>query len=62
MNLILECSQLNPEKDTILYINPGFAPNMLQAKINNIKAEAFDIYEFRADKLRPKLEEYMTPA
>lgn len=60
MNIILECSQLNPEKDTILYINPGFAPNMLQAKINNIKSDAFDIYEFRAEKLRPKLEEYMS--
>lgn len=33
MNLILECSQLDPKKDTILYINPGFAPNMLQAKV-----------------------------
>ncbi len=60
MNLILECSQLNPEKDTILYINPGFAPNMLQAKVQGIKTESFDIYEFRADKLRPKLEEYMS--
>lgn len=60
MNLILECSQLNPEKDTILYINPGFSPNMLQAKIQGIKREAFDIYEFRAEKLRGKLEEYMS--
>ncbi len=60
MNLILECSQLNPEKDTILYINPGFAPNMLQAKVQGIKTESFDIYEFRADKLRAKLEQYMS--
>ncbi|MBR2136098.1 MAG: pyridoxal phosphate-dependent aminotransferase [Bacteroidales bacterium] len=60
MNLILECSQLDPKKDTILYINPGFAPNMLQAKVQGIKTEAFDIYDYRAEKLRGKLEEYMS--
>ncbi|MBQ2491147.1 MAG: pyridoxal phosphate-dependent aminotransferase, partial [Muribaculaceae bacterium] len=27
-NLILECSQLDENKDTILFINPGFPPQM----------------------------------
>ena len=60
MNLILECSQLNPQKDTILFINPGFPPNMMQAKVLGIKTESFDIYNFRADKLKGKLEEYLS--
>ena len=59
-NLILECSQMQDGKDTILYINPGFAPHMLQAKIAGAKIEAFDIYDFRADKLHDKLESYMS--
>ena len=58
--LILECSQMQPGKDTILYINPGFAPHMLQAKIAGAGIEAFDIYNFREDKLREKLESYMS--
>lgn len=59
-NLILECSQLDPKKDTILFINPGFPPNMGQAKVLGIRSESFDIYNYRADKLRPKLEEYLS--
>jgi aspartate/methionine/tyrosine aminotransferase len=58
MNLMLECSQLDPKKDTILYVNPGFAPHVMQAQVQGIKHEQFDIYEFRGAKLRDKLEEY----
>ncbi|MBR1882168.1 MAG: pyridoxal phosphate-dependent aminotransferase [Muribaculaceae bacterium] len=58
-NLILECSQLNPDKDTILYINPGFAPHMLQAKVFGAQVASFDILDYRAEKLGPKLEEFM---
>ncbi|MBR6249543.1 MAG: pyridoxal phosphate-dependent aminotransferase [Muribaculaceae bacterium] len=58
-NLMMECSQLTPGKDTILYINPGFAPHTLQAKVMGVKRAMFDIYHFRGEKLRAKLEEYM---
>ena len=58
MNLMLECSQLDPAKDTILYVNPGFAPHVMQAQVQGIKHEQFDIYEYRGAKLRDKLEEY----
>lgn len=58
-NLIIECSQLQEGKDTILYINPGFAPHMLQAKIAGAKVADFDIYNYREEKLRDKLESYM---
>ena len=58
--LVMECSQMQPGKDTILYINPGFAPHMLHAKIVGAKTVSFDIYNFRGEKLRAKLESYMS--
>ncbi|MBO4813925.1 MAG: pyridoxal phosphate-dependent aminotransferase [Muribaculaceae bacterium] len=59
-NLIMECSQLDENKDTILFINPGFPPQMLQAKIVGAKQACFDIYDYRGDKLEAKLEEYFS--
>ena len=59
-NLILECSQLNPEKDTILYICPGFPAHGRQPDVLGIKNVIFDIYEYRSEKLRDKLEEFMS--
>ena len=52
---ILECSQLQPGKDTILYICPGFSAHGRQPDILGIKNVWFDIYEYRAEKLRDKL-------
>lgn len=59
-NLVLECSQLDPKKDTILYICPGFPPHGRQPDVLGIKNILFDIYDFRAEKLRPKLESYLS--
>ncbi|MBR0110629.1 MAG: pyridoxal phosphate-dependent aminotransferase [Bacteroidales bacterium] len=58
MTSILECSQLQPGKDTILYICPGFSAHGRQPDLLGIKNIFFDIYEFRAEKLRAKLESY----
>lgn len=58
MTSILECSQLQPGKDTILYICPGFSAHGRQPDILGIKNLAFDIYEYRSEKLRDKLESY----
>lgn len=46
-------------KDTMLFLNPGFPANRTQAHVLGIKAEAFDIYEFRGRKLEAKLESYL---
>jgi len=59
-NLILECSQLQPGKDTILYICPGFPAHGRQPDVLGIKNVIFDIYEYRAGRLRDKLEEFMS--
>ncbi len=58
MTSILECSQLQPGKDTILYICPGFSAHGRQPDILGIKNLTFDIYEYRAERLRDKLESY----
>ena len=55
---ILECSQLQPGKDTILYICPGFSAHGRQPDLLGIKNLAFDVYEYRAERLRAKLESY----
>lgn len=50
------CTHLSPEKDTILFINPGFSVQPLQAKVLGYKREAFDVYDCRGECLRDKLE------
>ena len=60
MTSILECSQLQKGKDTILYICPGFSAHGRQPDLLGIKNIFFDIYEYRAEKLRDKLESYFS--
>ncbi len=52
-------SQMDPKKDTVLYIDPGFPVQKTQAKVIGIKTEAFDIYDYRDEKFGPKLESYL---
>ena len=60
MTSILECSQLQKGKDTILYICPGFSAHGRQPDILGIKNIFFDVYEYRSEKLRDKLESYLS--
>ena len=55
-NLVLECSQINPEKDTILYLCPGFSAHGRQPDVLGIRNYTFDVYMYRGEKLREKLE------
>lgn len=56
-NLILECVQMNPEKDIVVYLNPGFPSHYVQANVLGVKTRMFDIQDFRGDRFREKLEE-----
>ena len=56
-NLLLECIQMNPSKDTVVYLNPGFPSHYVQAKVLGFKTQMFDLYDFRGEKFREKLEE-----
>lgn len=52
------CSHIDPAKDTVLFIDPGFPVQRNQVNILGIRSESFDIYEYRGEKLAAKLESY----
>lgn len=56
----IACNQMNPEKDTVLFIDPGFPIQKAQLKILGTKWEMFDIFEYRGEKLKAKLESYLS--
>ena len=56
----LLCSQLDPQKDTILFIDPGFPVQRSQTRVLGIRSESFDIYEYRGERLAAKLEYYFS--
>ena len=53
------CSQLDPKRNTILFIDPGFPVQRSQTRILGIPSVSFDIYDYRAEKLGPKLESFL---
>ena len=55
----LTCSQCDPARDTILFIDPGFPVQKQQLLVMGSKWESFDVYDFRGDELRYKLESYL---
>ncbi len=51
--------RMNPVKDTILFIDPGFPVHTQLVKMIGLKKESFDVYNYRGAKLRTKLESYL---
>jgi len=47
-------------KNTILFLDPGFPVHRQQCTVQGIPFESFDVYEFRGEKLREKLEGYLS--
>ena len=47
------------ERDTTLFIDPGFPVQKQQHRVMGLKYETFDVYEHRGQKLRAKLESYL---
>ena len=56
----LTCSQADKKKDTVLFIDPGFPVQKMQLQVQGVKFETFDVYDYRGDKLRGKLESYLS--
>ena len=54
------CGHLDKKKNTILFIDPGFPVHKFQNKVLGIPMEHFDIYDYRGEKLRAKLEEVLS--
>lgn len=56
----LVAGQCDEKKDTILFIDPGFPVQKQQAVVLGYKYETFDVYDYRGDKLKEKLESYLS--
>ncbi|MBQ5645426.1 MAG: pyridoxal phosphate-dependent aminotransferase [Bacteroidaceae bacterium] len=56
---LMLASQLDSKRDTVLYIDPGFPVQKMQAQVIGVKIASFDIAEYRGDKLEEKLESYL---
>lgn len=56
---LMAVTAVDKKRDTILYIDPGFPVQKTQADVLGIRREAFDVFNYRAEKLAPKLEEYL---
>ena len=56
----LTCSQRDKQKDTVLFIDPGFPVQKMQLEVMGVKYQTFDVYDFRGEKLGPKLESYLS--
>lgn len=53
-------SNLDKKKDTALFIDPGFPIQKQQFKVIGAKFESFDVYNYRGEKLREKLESFLS--
>ncbi|HRU85079.1 MAG: pyridoxal phosphate-dependent aminotransferase [Bacteroidales bacterium] len=59
MAAFLVVNRCNATKDTVLFIDPGFPVQKQQLRVLGMNYETFDVYNFRGDKLRDKLESYL---
>ena len=51
-------SRLFEERDTTLFIDPGFPVHKMQHRVLGLKFDSFDVYNYRGEALREKLESY----
>jgi aspartate/methionine/tyrosine aminotransferase len=59
MAAIMVANRCFPEKNTTLFIDPGFPVQKLQVKSLGLQLESFDVYNCRGEKLRAKIESYL---
>ena len=53
-------SQMREDRDTILFIDPGFPVQKAQCKVQGIRFESFDVIDYRGTRLEEKLEEILS--
>lgn len=56
----IACTQRTPGKDKILFIDPGFPIQKSQLRVIGASWKEFDIYNYRGEALRSKLEEMLS--
>ena len=52
-------TRMRKERNTILFLDPGFPVHMQQCRVQGVPTENFDIYNYRGEKLRAKLESHL---
>ena len=57
LNMML--TQLQPSKDTILFLDPCFPVQKMQCRVIGTRVEAFDVADFRGEKLHDELERHL---
>ena len=57
LNMML--TQLQPGKDTILFLDPCFPVQKMQCRVIGTRVEAFDVADFRGDKLHDELKRHL---
>ena len=53
-------NRMHKERNTTLFIDPGFPVHKQQHHVLGINYETFDVYNYRGGKLKAKLEEYLS--
>lgn len=56
----LMLSRLFEGRDTTLFIDPGFPVHKMQHRVLGLVYDSFDVYNYRGEKLREKLESYFS--
>ena len=57
---LLVAGNVDKQKDTTLFLDPGFPVQKQQMTVMGHKYESFDVFNFRGEKLRDKLESYLS--
>ena len=56
----MAAGNIDKSKDTALFIDPGFPVQKQQMMVLGLKYDSFDVFDFRGEKLRQKLEEKLS--
>lgn len=56
----LVAARLYKDKDTTLFLDPGFPVHKQQLQVLGLKQMSLDVYDYRGEKLRNKLEEILS--
>ena len=57
---LLVAGNVDKQKDTTLFLDPGFPVQKQQMTVMGHKHQSFDVFDFRGEKLRDKIESYLS--
>jgi aspartate/methionine/tyrosine aminotransferase len=57
--LMVTCRR-DKKRDTLLFLDPGFPVQKQQMQVMGLQYESFDVYDYRGEKLREKLESFLS--